>query len=96
MATQGSTTGTSNAGQWIGLGLSALAGYADSKVAGAETKASIAQNRKEQEREAQLSRQLTIDRADNDYYYTRLNRERKRNGLSQFRQFRSSYAQDAT
>ncbi|UFK09608.1 hypothetical protein [Xanthomonas phage DES1] len=90
------TTGTgSTASQWIGLGLSALGGYADSKVAGAQVNASIAQNRKEQALEAEVNRKLAVDEAATNYYYNRLGRERKRNGLSAFRQFRSAYAQDS-
>ena len=87
---------SNNSSMLIGAGLSALSGYANARNEASQTAEAAAQSYAEQQLMAKNRRQLTADEYATDYYYNRLNKERKRKGLSTFRQFKSGYAQDST
>lgn len=72
---------------WAGVLGSGLAGYAASKYDQEIEKQKYAQNKAELALERKNAREVAAAKAQTDYFQNRTNRERKRQGVSSFRQF---------
>lgn len=80
---------------WASMLGAGLAGYAESKADQEIQKQKYATNAKELALERANSREVLAAQMERDYFQNRMNRDRKRQGVNGFRQFRSNYAYDS-
>ena len=87
------TSGVSGNSLLGGLG-SAVAGYAQNKADQKASKRQHAQSLAELELLSKNEREISAAKMASDYFYNRMNRDRKRQGVSSFRQFKGAGAID--
>ncbi len=95
----GSTGGgfMSAMGGWAGVAQSAagaIAGYAQNKVDQKESARKYAQTKEELAIAAKNDREVKAAQMASDYFYNRMNRDRRRQGVNSIRQFKSDGAVD--